>query len=334
MKKFLFILRKTRNGAPGRSEISWKVLKDIFMHKCTVSLLTEFINFLLCKLDVPVEWRLAIRTCIWKSKGNRHDLSMQRLITCTEVVLKLLEHVQKIRIENTMSRNNYLHNEQGGFCSGRGTFELFYILRCTIEEQISRNGKLYMAFLDLSKAFDKVIHNLLLWKYKNDLNVKSGIWLMFYNVLGNFKVSVKWGNILSDWININVGVFQGSVLSPTHFKIFINSLVGMLKNVNSGILVADVAFIMTLLFADDVLIIDSDEEKFREKMRIAADWARAHFSRWSVSKCVLISSDRNINNVVLQGDHLCKKNLKRWLDLYFLDSGLADIELIDIVKKN
>ena len=73
-----------------------------------------------------------------------------------------MEHVLKNRIDAHAKNTDIMHLEQGGFCTGRGTFELFYILRCRIEEQARKNGTLYLAFLHLQKAFDKVIHNLVL----------------------------------------------------------------------------------------------------------------------------------------------------------------------------
>ena len=167
-----------------------------------------------------------------------------------------------------------MHVEQGGFFTGRGTFELFYILRCIIEEQAEKHGKVYLAFLDLQKAFDKVIHNLVLLKYKNELNMDSGLWFMLSKLFDNFNVKVKWGRILTDWIRVNVGVFQGSVLSPMHFKMYINTLIGRLKAVGSGIKVSDVIIVATLVFTDDVLIIDTVKDKFEQKLKIASDWAR------------------------------------------------------------
>ena len=116
---------------------------------------------------------------------------MQRHITCAEVLLKLLERVLKNRIDEKINSSNFLRMEQGGFCTGRGTYELFYILRCTLEEELSRSGKIYLAFLDLKSAFDRVNHNLLLCKYYDDLKIDKGIWILLHDLLQNFKVSVK-----------------------------------------------------------------------------------------------------------------------------------------------
>ena len=259
---------------------------------------------------------------------------MQRPITCLEIPLKLIEHVLKIRIENSLTSKNYFHYEQGGFCTGRGTYELFYILRCTIEEETKRNGKIYIAFLVLQKAFDKVSHELLLWKYKNDVELDDGIWLMLSNILGNFNVKTKWGRLLTDWFKINVGVFQGAVLSPLHFKTYVNSLISRIKSVGSGIEVANVLKIMLLVFADDFVIIDSDKNKFQEKLDEATNWALSHFSRWSVSKCVILSNDRDNNSFSLQGDEVCRGKIEKWLGLFFDDSGLSDSTCINTIKTN
>ena len=90
--------------------------------------------------------------------------------------------------------------EQGGFCVGRGTYELFYIFRCAIEEELQRSGKIYLAFLDLKVAFDRVNHNLLLHKYRHDLKINDSLWLFLHDLLQNFRVRVKWGDITTNWI--------------------------------------------------------------------------------------------------------------------------------------
>ena len=45
-------------------------------------------------------------------------------------------------------------NSQFGFITGRGTTDTFFVVRQLQEKYLAANNRLYMAFLDLEKAFD------------------------------------------------------------------------------------------------------------------------------------------------------------------------------------
>ena len=85
------------------------------------------------------------------------------------------------------------------------------------------NKKLYMAFVDLEKAFDRVPRRVIWWAMRK-LGVEEWVIRLVQAMYLNARSRVRVGNGLSDEFFVMVGVHQGSVLSPLLFIIVLEAL--------------------------------------------------------------------------------------------------------------
>ena len=89
---------------------------------------------------------------VYKGKGNALECSSYRGIQLLDHVLKVLERVLEARLRKTVK----IDDMQFGFSPGKGTTDAIFIVWQVQEKLLGKQKELWMAFVDLEKAFDRV----------------------------------------------------------------------------------------------------------------------------------------------------------------------------------
>ena len=104
---------------------------------------------------------------------------------------------------------------------GKGTIDAVFISRRIQEECLAKQYKSYMCFVYLEKAFDRVPGKVVEWAM-GKIGIPGALITAVMNLYKAAKTKVKVGTPFSEEYEGNVGVHQGSALSPLLFEIVVN----------------------------------------------------------------------------------------------------------------
>lgn len=132
--------------SPGLDDIANELLK--YGGQDLVKQLTTFFQKILNSGTGPREWKKSITIPIFK-KGDRKTPENYRGIT-------LLSNVMKLFIESIFLEHIRINEEQQGFKKNRFTTDAIFMVRQLVEKATEFNKLVYMYFVNLTKAYDKI----------------------------------------------------------------------------------------------------------------------------------------------------------------------------------
>ena len=201
--------------------------------------ITTLFNVSLSLAALPLDWKHAVVTPLFKGKGSRNDVSNYRPISCTSVTGKMLESLVKQCLLNHFLSNNLITNAQFGFIPGRSTTSNLLYTDHLIHNEIAKGNAVDLFLFDISKAFDTVPHPSLLKKlsYVFGITGKLHKWLEAF--LTNRTQAVKLSpGYVSSCSSVISGVIQGSVLGPILYCAYTNDIIRCFSH-GKAILYAD-----------------------------------------------------------------------------------------------
>ena len=115
----------------------------------------------------PQIWRNAVIIPILKANKSPSDLASFRPISLTSCVAKLMERIISDRLYHLAETNNWLSPLQAGFRKGRGVEDQILRITQRISDGFQRKEKSLLVLLDLSKAYNKIWREKLLYTLLN-----------------------------------------------------------------------------------------------------------------------------------------------------------------------
>lgn len=240
--------------------------------------LTYIINLSFEKGVFPAELKHS-RVIPVHKKGCEETLANYRPISLISGFSKIIEGIVSEKLYGFLNKFKILQNFQHGFIKGRSINTALDAYINEIVSAIDRGILTVGLFVDFSRAFDCVSHEILLEKLEN-YGVRGVALRWFASYLSNRTQCVEVGGVSSGNVHIDMGVPQGSVLGPTLFLLYINDLAHSIRG--EGILCIN--------YADDTNILISSKNETEATQRVVEVFNK--LQQWSASNGLYINEEK------------------------------------------
>ena len=206
---------------------------------------------------VPNILKISRVTPIFKN-GVETDPNNYRPISIISPFAKAFERLVYEQLNSFLVKKKIISNYQFGFRKGYSTEQAILEITENFKSAID-NGEITCGlFLDLSKAFDTVNHQILIDKLcKYGIRGTPLAW--FTDYLSNRQQYVKIGNTESDLLTLTCGIPQGSTLGPLLFILYINDMPNCSKKLSFRIFADDTNVFYSSNSIDDIEKVMNEE---------------------------------------------------------------------------
>ena len=304
------------NKSPGEDQITNELIKN-FGKNLKMSLLS-MMNWIFLNEKLPAQLQKINIKSIYKGKGSTAELKNHRGIFIGNAVLKILESLIHNRAAPVTEKSGFTESQIGGRKS-RGIYDHIFTLRSIMDEYKYLKSPIILEFIDLVKAFDKMIlKNVLndLWKAE----VKGKIWRNIYMINQTAFIKIKTPAGLTDEFQIGETLKQGSVLASTLASLHTDGVNRLFENSGIGINYGNVR-VNQLLFQDDILKIESSPQSLNQANSIYTWFAKVNRMVYHQDKSVYMSTTNENADIQLSDMKLQHAEKYKYLADYITPSG-------------
>ena len=305
-------IKNTKNKAPGPSGM--KVASIINLPNNYFNAIIHLYNAIVASKYWPILFKTSNMIFSLKPSKSPSDPLNYRPISLLELLAKIFERIITNRLLLFLEFNNLLPPNQFGFRPGRSTQQSIFLINESIKESRLQNRAILTATRDITKAFDSLWHEGLLFKIFNHLNLGLEFTALIFNYIKQRTIVPWFESKCGTSFSPKAGVPQGSVLGPILFLVFVHDLPSPLNN---DTIIAQ--------FADDVVhVVRSDcttankardvISKLKRELTRTLNWEANWKIKTSYGKCAIgfsgtsLTTLENLGGFSIRGNPIAIKN--------------------------
>ena len=255
---------------------------EIFIeaNKETREIYREALNTITQTEEIPDEWQEGNIITMYKGKGMKGKCSNERGITLSSNFGKLYERIINERAKKDIS----ITDAQAGGKKGSATVDHLLILRELENIAKKQNKRTYMAFLDVTKAYDKAWSEAIMYVMHKQ-GIKDKHWRIIKKLNENLtaKIATKYGETRK--IKIKDSIRQGGVLSVLEYGVLMDEINKDIQKEPIGIEIEENnTRIACLLWVDDVVLISTSQEELQKMLDITNQTTKKYHIEFGKAK--------------------------------------------------
>ena len=254
--EFKSVISKCNDSStPEPDKLSWCHLKLIIKNDNCLSRIIDIANACIDLEHWPKYFKRSTTIVIPKpNKSSYNHPKAFRPIVLLNILGKLIEKVVTERLQFIVASNNFIHPSQLGGLKFKSTVDAGIALTHIVHLEWAKGRSTSSLAFNISQFFPSLNHNILILILKK-AGLNSKVTAFFMNYLIQRSTNYSWNNLSSPMFDVNVGVSQGSALSPILSSLYLSPLLYILEKRFKNLKIP----ISILSFVDDSLFITQDK---------------------------------------------------------------------------
>ena len=273
--------------------------------------------------QVPLSWKSSLVTPIFK-KGDATDTANYRPIAVGEPISRLYAGILAHRLVTYTEEQQLRSPTQTGYRPDLGTIHQAFALQHVIDKHRHAKQPLYLCFVDLKSAYDKVQWPLL-WQQLQRLGIHGDMLGAIQSLYDGCLLSMRVSGACGSQHSPSIGLRQGCPLSATLFGIFIDGLHHHLQTTcpDAGIQIGSHR-LADLEYADDISLAAGSPLHLQALIDSLSDFCHTLHMDISIAKTkvmVVSSAPVAATQFTCNGHALEQVDSFKYLGLHFHSSG-------------
>ena len=287
------------------------------------------------KQNIPPDWLQNRVTMIEKSNSSRGKLNTYRPITVSSIFYRIFAKILVNRIQEWIEGEEILGEMQNGFRPKRRGDDNLFVITSAIELSRKQKTGLICAFLDATKAYDRIDREKL-WStlLRQGMNPR---WVDILRALySSNKMKIIENGTESDWVSPSRGLKQGCPLSSVLFMLYIADLETRLRRTGAGFLVRTTKWqwdlrektsfkIPALFFADDIVLMATTEKEMRKLLLTTGEFGDEYDIAFNPAKSAVVvfasTNNTRCTELTIQGKPVPSTTDYKYLGIHLSDSS-------------